>query len=93
MKAKKMDGNKFYRIKKVKKDKKEMYFPQKKGTFGWRNVYYDLYFETLDGATGFLDDYTTPQKMTTEYIEYNNSIAKPKFDLTSKFLHVFCKDV
>jgi hypothetical protein len=87
-----MAGNKFYRIKKIKKDKKEMFFPQKKGTLGWRNVYYDLYFETLDGATGFLDDYTTPQKTTTEYIEYDNLIAKPKFDLTSKIYHILFGD-
>ena len=88
-----MDGNKFYRIKKVKKDKKEMYFPQKKGTFGWRNVYYDPSFETLEGATGFLDEYTTPVSKTPTYIEYNNPDAKLKFDIWSKFLHIFCSDV
>lgn len=83
----------FYRIKKITKDKKEMYFPQKKGTLGWRNVHYDLYFDTLEGATGFLDDYTTPEKTTTEFIEYNNVNAKPKFDLISKVFHVFCSDL
>jgi hypothetical protein len=88
-----MDGNKFYRIKKVQKDKKEMYFPQKKGAFGWRNVYYDLSFETLQGATGFLDDYTAPVNKTITYIEYNNLEAKPKIDIWSKFLHIFCADV
>jgi hypothetical protein len=88
-----MSGNKFYRIKKVQRDKKEMYFPQKKGTFGWRNVYYDLSFETLQGATGFLDDYTTPVSKTTTYIEYNNPDAKLKLDIWSKFLHIFCADV
>ena len=88
-----MSSNKFYRIKKVQKDKKEMYFPQKRGIFGWRNVYYDLSFETLQGATGFLDDYTTPVSKTVTYIEYNNTEAKPRIDLWSKFLHIFCADV
>jgi len=83
----------FYRIKKIKKDKKEMFFPQKNGIFGWRNLYYDLYFDTLQGATYFLDDYTTPEKTTTEFIEYINSNAKPRFDIISKVLHVFCKDL
>ena len=88
-----MSSSKFYRVKKVQRDKKEMYFPQKKGTFGWRNVYYDLSFETLQGATDFLDDYTTPVKKTTTYIEYNNTEAKPKLDIMSKLLHIFCADV
>ena len=89
-----MDGcNNFYRIKKVKNEKNEKFFPQKKGTFGWRNVYYDLYFETEIMAKNFLDDYTSPVSMTTEYIEYKNPKAKPRFDLTSKFLHIFCKDI
>jgi len=88
-----MNVNKFYRIKKIQKGKKETYFPQKKGMLGWRNVYYDLYFETLQGATGFLDDYTAPVKKTTTYIEYNNPEAKPRVDLWSKFLHIFCADV
>lgn len=89
-----MNSNKFYRIKKAQRDKKEMHFPQKKGTFGWRNVYYDLSFETLQGATDFLDDYTTPvKKKTVTYIEHNNLEAKPKLDIWSKFLHIFCADV
>jgi len=88
-----MPGKKFYRIKKVSKSKKDIYFPQKRGTFGWRNIYYDLSFETLDGAIGFLDDYTTPEKKITSYIEYDNLEAKPKFDMLSKFFHIFCKDI
>jgi hypothetical protein len=91
--SKKLDGNKIFRIKKVKKDKKEMFFPQKKGMFGWRNVYYDLYFETQDGATAFLDDYTTGEKELISYIDYNNSKAIQRFDLPSKILHILCKDL
>ena len=87
-----MDGCKLYRIKKVKKDKKEMYFPQKNGTFGWRNVYYDLYFETETMAKNFLDDYTSPVSTITEYIEYKNPNAKPRFDLTSKIYHILFGD-
>jgi hypothetical protein len=88
-----MDGNIYFRIKKVKIEKKEMYFPQKKGMLGWRNVYYDLYFETLDGATTFLDDYTADKKELVSYIDYNNPNAKPKFDFASKMLHIMCKDL
>lgn len=89
----KQSGNLYFRIKKVKKEKKEMYFPQKRGVFGWRNVYYDLYFETLDGATTFLDEYTTDTQESITYIDYNNSEAKPKFDIASKMLHLMCKDL
>lgn len=83
----------FYRIKRLRKDKKEMFFPQKKGMLGWRNVYYDFYFDTLQGAISFLDDYTAPEKTITEFIEYDNPNAKPRFDIMSKVLHVFCKDL
>ena len=93
-----MNGNKcmpnrFYRIKKIKKDKKEMFFPQKKSVFGWRNVYYDLYFETLEGVTTFLDEYTADKRDSISYIDYNNPNALPRFDLASKLLHVLCKDL
>jgi len=91
--TKNLDGNVFYRIKKVKKEKKEMYFPQKKGMFGWRNVYYDLSFETLDGVKTFLDEYVLDKKESITYIDYHNTEAKPKFDIVSKLLHLLCKDL
>ena len=93
MKTKKLDGNIFYRIKKVKGKKKEMYIPQKKGMFGWRNIYYDLHFETLDGVTSFLDEYVVDKQDSITYIDYHNIEAKPKFDIVSKILHILCKDL
>lgn len=81
-----------YRIKKVKRENKEQYFPQVKGLFGWSNVHYDFYFEELNLTLQFLDEYTNPEKEKIEYIEYNNPKAKVKKDYFGKFMRLFMGD-
>ena len=81
-----------YRIKKIETLKSTKYFPQVKGLFGWSNVYYDFYFERLDTAKDFLDEYTDPYKEKIEYINYNNPKAIKKKDLYGGFLRLFLGD-
>lgn len=81
-----------YRIKKVKRENKEQYFPQRKGVFGWSNVHYDFYFEEFNLAKSFLDEYTSPNKEQVEYFEYSNPNAELKKDWYSSFFRLFMGD-
>lgn len=81
-----------YRIKKIKKIDKEQYYPQKKVLFGWSNVHYDFYFESLKGAIEFLNDYSTPKTDTVEIIDYYNPKAIGKKDILRTLSRVFIGD-
>ena len=87
-----MKNKRMYRIKKIKRINKEQYYPQKKVLFGWSNVHYDFYFESLNGAKEFLDDYTTPKTDTVEIIDYYNPKAIVKKDILRTLSRVFIGD-